>query len=85
MDDGTLSEGMGSQKVEEPHGADLVDEGPQEDERGKTLFTFPVYDPLSSFSTSSRDGAWLKVCRQAHLRFQLEIRKLWIETDKEKS
>ena len=95
-EDGTLTEEVGRRKVEgEPKGAraDLgVDIGV--DELTKTLFTVPRYDPLSSASTGSRDGARLKVrlaCLQLEAQekaenrqaqFQLEIKKLEIEADK---
>lgn len=85
-DGGVLSEVHSDQK--------FLDVGPDEDERvldaerGKTPFTFSHYDPLSSASVSSRDGAWLKVHLahlqmkgqarnpQAQLQYQLEIRKM---------
>lgn len=66
---GVLSEGMGSQKVEELQGADFVDKGPQEDGQAKTSFTLPRYNPLSSDSTGLRAGARLKV-RLARLQME---------------
>lgn len=68
LEDGALSEVAGSRKLEgDPHGAQVVSgvEG-EADERLKTLFTLPRfdpprYDPLSSASTGSRDEARLRV------------------------
>lgn len=70
---GSLCEGESNQKVEDgPHAASADGEIGGGDEQLKTPFTLPRYDPLSSASTGSREGAKLKV-RLAHL--QMEARE----------
>lgn len=90
---GSLREGEGSHKVVvDPHMTSADGEIDGGDGWAKAPFTLPRYDPLSSASTGSRDGANLKVHlarlqmeareRQAQLEYQLEIKRMEIEADK---
>lgn len=88
LEDGTLTEGAGSRKLEfDPRGVQAVSAVVGEYEQLKTPFTLPRYDPLSIASTGSRDEARLKV----HLpRLQMEAqeraqnRQLQLEIDADK-
>ncbi|XP_047201843.1 uncharacterized protein LOC124855795 isoform X2 [Girardinichthys multiradiatus] len=76
---------------EHKHGSGMDSEGSAQ---GKTPHTLPRYDPLSSVSSESRDGARLKVrlarlqmeaeekAQDRRTQMELEIRRLEIEADK---
>lgn len=64
------------------------------DEWGKTAYTLPSYDPLSSRTSKGQDGAWLKVLLCLHLeaeengqarRAQLELEIRWLEIEADKA